>query len=89
MDSKLIDICYQKYNKKISDSWDTLAKLYYPQSTGEGLRSKFKKYRKANDITNKSIVVEKDNPFTRGLEKEVKELHNYKIYFICMVLLRI
>jgi len=48
LDSKLIDICYQKYNKKISDSWDTLAKLYYPQSTGEGLRSKFKKYRKAN-----------------------------------------
>lgn len=48
MDKKLIEICYQKYNKKISDSWDTLAKLYYPQSTGEGLRSKFKKYRKAN-----------------------------------------
>jgi len=48
LDKKLIDICYQKYNKKISDSWDSLAKLYYPQSTGEGLRSKFKKYRKAN-----------------------------------------
>ena len=78
MDSKLIDICYQKYNKKISDSWDTLAKLYYPQSTGEGLRSKFKKYRKTNDVSNKNIVAEKDNPFTRGLEKEVKELPNYK-----------
>ena len=78
LDSKLIDICYQKYNKKISDSWDTLAKLYYPQSTGEGLRSKFKKYRKTNDVSNKNIVAEKDNPFTRGLEKEVKELPNYK-----------
>ena len=47
MDSKLIDICYQKFNKKISDSWDSLAKTWN-YTSGESLRSKFKKYRKAN-----------------------------------------
>ena len=46
-------------------SWDEIASLYYKNGngetgSGEALRSKFKKYRKANDVTNKSIVVEKD-----------------------------
>ena len=79
MDSKLIDICYQKYNKKISDSWDSLAKLYYPQSTGEGLRSKFKKYRKANDVTNKDIVSDakkKDNELI--IPTPTQSTQNYK-----------
>jgi len=85
LDKKLLEIYYKKYNKEISNSWDSLAKLYYPQSTGEGLRSKFKEYRKANgtlkakDIIN-GIIGNVDNKFTRGLEKEdkVKELPNYK-----------
>jgi len=69
MDSKLIDICYKKYNKQISQSWDELASMYY-NGSGEALRSKFKKYRKAHDVTNKIIIVEK--------EKEVESSPNYK-----------
>ena len=49
MDSNLIDICYKKYNKEISDSWDELAKEWN-YTSGEALRSKFKKYRKASNI---------------------------------------
>jgi len=61
LDSKLIDICYQKYNKKINLSWSEIASQYYKGKngeigSGEALRSKFKKYRKANDVTNKSFV---------------------------------
>ena len=59
MDSNLIDICYKKHKKQISTSWDELARLYYSHSTGEGLRSKFKKYRKVNDVKDKSITKEK------------------------------
>ena len=47
-------------------SWDEIAKLYYKCSngnigSGEGLRSKFKKYRKANDVTNKIYINICDN----------------------------
>ena len=47
MDSKLIEICYKKYNKTLNRSWDSLA-LEFNYTSGEALRSKFKKYRKAN-----------------------------------------
>jgi len=90
LDSKLIEICYKKYNKTLNRSWDSLA-LEFNYTSGEALRSKFKKYRKANgslktrDIINNLILdkvdvdsKEWDNPFTRGLEKEIKELPNYK-----------
>jgi len=52
----LIDICYQKYNKKISDSWDYLAKTWN-YTSGEALRSKFKKYRKANGILKAKDII--------------------------------
>ena len=63
MDKTLLEICYKKYNKETSLTWDEIATLYYTTSgkssgSGEGLRSKFKKYRKANDVTNKSIVAD-------------------------------
>jgi len=56
MDSKLIEICYKKYNKEISDNWDKIASEY-TTSSGEALRSKFKKYRKANGNTQEQKVV--------------------------------
>jgi len=63
LDKTLLEICYKKYNKETSLTWDEIATLYYTTSgkssgSGEGLRSKFKKYRKANDVTNKSIVAD-------------------------------
>jgi len=91
LDSKLIDICYQKFNKKLNMSWDEIAKLYYKNSngnigSGEGLRSKFKKYRKANDVTNKSIVAEKDKelitptPYTPNYKESVEiKQDNYQV----------
>jgi len=57
MNSNLIDICYKKYNKEISDSWDTLASENNYVS-GEALRSKFKKYRKAKgNVQNEQNIV--------------------------------
>jgi len=47
MNSNLIDICYKKYNKQLNMSWDLIASENNYVS-GEALRSKFKKYRKAN-----------------------------------------
>jgi len=59
MDKNLIDICYKKHHKQINKSWSELANEFGYVS-GEALRSKFKKYRKANDVANKNIDVEKD-----------------------------
>jgi len=57
MDSKLIEICYKKYNKVINTSWDMLA-IEYNYVSGEALRSKFKKYRKANGATQIHSIIE-------------------------------
>lgn len=56
MDKNLIDICYKKHNKEISKSWDELA-IEYGYSSGEALRSKFKKYRKANGTLKTQEIV--------------------------------
>ena len=75
MDKNLIDICYKKYNKEINISWSELANKYGYVSA-EALRSKFKKYRKVNgNIKNNDLL---DDPFTRGLEKEIEIIPNYK-----------
>jgi hypothetical protein len=60
--------------KQLNMSWDELAREYGYSSGGEALRSKFKKYRKANDVTNKSIAIE--NKTT--IQPEVESLPNYK-----------
>ena len=65
MDNKLVEICYKKYNKELNRSWDSLA-LEFNYTSGEALRSKFKKYRKANgslkakDIINGIILGNSD-----------------------------
>jgi len=60
LDSKLIDICYKKYRKQLNKSWDELA-IEWNYTSGEALRSKFKKYRKANDVVNKIDINICDN----------------------------
>jgi hypothetical protein len=60
MDQKLLDICYKKYNRDISESWDELARKY-GYISGEALRTKFKKYRKLNgDLPSKEIIKDID-----------------------------
>jgi hypothetical protein len=66
MDNKLIEICYKKYNKEIALSWDEIAKIY-TNSSGEALRSKFKKYRKSIGDIDKNIITE-----------ETENIPNYK-----------
>ena len=61
----MIDICYKKYNKQLDKSWDQLA-IEYNYISGEALRSKFKKYRKAND------VVQDESVFAISDEEEIK-----------------
>jgi len=71
MDTKLLDLCYKKYNKEITLTWTELAKPY--DMSGEALRSKFKKHRKINgELKSKEIVG--DTSKSKGLETEV----NYK-----------
>ena len=81
MDSKLIEICYKKYNKELNRSWDSLA-LEFNYTSGEALRSKFKKYRKANgslktkDIVNDLIFDNVDNKQEVALSDiEIKEIN--------------
>jgi len=58
MDSKLIEICYKKYNKVLNKSWDELADEN-DFISGEALRSKFKKYRKANgNVQEQKVIVD-------------------------------
>ena len=77
MDSNLIDICYKKYNKEISDSWSELA-IQFGYVSAEALRSKFKKYRKTNGNIKDNIFLP-DDTFTMGLEKETEIMpNNYK-----------
>ena len=66
MDSKLIEICYKKYNKEINISWNSLAETW-GYISGEALRSKFKKYRKVNGDIDKNIITE-----------EIENIPNYK-----------
>jgi len=79
MDSNLIDICYKKHRKQINVSWSELA-IKYGYVSAEALRSKFKKYRKANDVTNKSIVEKEkdDDEELMILPEKVESLPNYK-----------
>lgn len=76
MDSNLIDICYKKYRKQISTSWNSLAETWGYVS-GEALRSKFKKYRKANDVSNKSEISSHVEENKIDAE-EIKRLPSYK-----------
>lgn len=58
MDSKLIEICYKKYNKEVDISWKELA-LKYGYVSSEAIRSKFKKYRAVNgNIQEQKVVVD-------------------------------
>jgi hypothetical protein len=66
MDSKLIEICYKKYNKEITTSWSELAETW-GYISGEALRSKFKKYRKSVGDIDKNIITE-----------EIENIPNYK-----------
>ena len=47
MDKTLLEICYKKYNKETQMSWSEIASQY-GYCSAEAIRSKFKKYRKAN-----------------------------------------
>jgi transposase-like protein len=49
MDNNVIDICYKKYNKEITDSWNELADKF-GFLNGESLRSWFKRYRQSLEV---------------------------------------
>ncbi len=67
MDKKLLDLCYKKYNKEINLSWDELAKKY-GYISGESLRSKFKKYRKANGELQSKENVNEDSTYKNTIQ---------------------
>jgi len=74
MDKNLIDICYKKRNKEITDSWDELANEH-GYHNGEALRCAFKKYRKnKGELPNKDVVKEVaiDNKIS---DLELKEIN--------------
>lgn len=73
MDKKLLDICYKKYNKEISESWDELARKYGYVS-GEALRTKFKKYRKLNGVLPSKEIVKDANIEKKLSELDLKEI---------------
>jgi len=73
MDSKLIEICYKKYNKELNKSWDEIARDY--GISGEALRSKFKKYRKANGTLKTQRVVRDEDVEKKLSELELKEIN--------------
>ena len=81
MDSKLVDICYKKYRKQITTSWSELANTW-GYCSAEALRSKFKKYRKANgtlkakDIINGIILGKGDRELI--IPAPVPPIPNYK-----------
>jgi len=78
LDSKLIDICYKKYNKQLDKSWDQLA-IEYNYISGEALRSKFKKYRKANDVVqDKSVFIVNENIADNNIKQQIDIAKNYK-----------
>jgi len=78
LDKTLLEICYKKYNKEIQMSWFEIASQY-GYCSAEAIRSKFKKYRKANDVKDKGIVAEKDNIMRNDkIILESAPLANYK-----------
>lgn len=73
MDKKLLDICYKKYNKQISKSWDEIAKDFGFIS-GESLRTKFKKYRKEHgELPTKQVEMDKNHE-RKLTELQLKEI---------------
>jgi len=72
MDSKLIEICYKKYNKEIDISWKELA-LKYGYVSSEAIRSKFKKYRAVNG----NLKVQMDEQENVDMQPEV--IRDYEI----------
>ena len=63
MDKKLIDICYKKYRKETTKSWDEIAKEFNIKN-GEILRCQFKKYRKSiGDLPSQQLNNSNDNKF--------------------------
>jgi hypothetical protein len=47
LNKELLDICYKKHNKEINLTWEQLAQQY-GFSSGENLRSWFKRIRRQN-----------------------------------------
>ena len=76
MDKTLLEICYKKYNKETNLSWSEIASQYN-YCSAEAIRSKFKKYRKANgtlkakDIINEIINKDKNKVIIGDGDKEL------------------
>ena len=74
MNKELLNICYKKHNKEINLSWEELAKKYN-FSSGECLRSWFKRIRRENGeigYKNKTRILHiSGNHYPFNLPKEV------------------